>query len=75
MMTERQATARWPRGDMPRVKPVPFLAGVQSPPLRGEGHPGQDGLAVESPEMTLRWFSRRGAVSAPVWPGSAQAGA
>jgi hypothetical protein len=35
MMTERQATARWPRGDMPRVKPVPFLPGVRSPPLRG----------------------------------------
>jgi len=34
MMTGRQATGRWPRGDMPRVKPVPFLPGVRSPPLR-----------------------------------------
>jgi hypothetical protein len=34
MMTGRQATGRWPSGDMPRVKPVPFLPGVRSPPLR-----------------------------------------
>jgi len=24
-----------------------FLTGVRSPPLRGEGHPGQDGLPGE----------------------------
>jgi len=34
MMTGRQATGRWPSGDMSRVKPVPFLPDVQSPPLR-----------------------------------------
>jgi len=41
IITGRQATARWPRGDMPRVKPVPFLAGVRSPPLRGGGEAGE----------------------------------
>ena len=49
MMTERQATARWPRGDMSRVKPVPFLPGVRSPPLRG-GTQGKTALRGK-PEM------------------------
>ena len=49
IITERQATALWPSGDVPRVKPVPFLPGVRSPPLREVGHPGQDGLAGKGP--------------------------
>jgi len=50
MMTGRQATGRWPSGDMSRVKPVPFLPGVRSPPLQGD-NARQDGLMGESPEM------------------------
>jgi hypothetical protein len=47
------------------------ITGVQSPPLRG-------GLAQHGwpsggrPEMTRRWFPRRGAVSAPGWQGRTQ---
>jgi hypothetical protein len=36
IITERQATALWPSGDVPRVKPVPFLPGVRSPALQGD---------------------------------------
>jgi len=33
---------------------MPSFTGVRSPPLRGEGHPRQDGLAVEGSGMARK---------------------
>ena len=49
-----------------------LFAGVQSPPLRG-GLAQHGWPCGEKSEMTPRESSRRGAVSASVWQGRAQA--
>jgi hypothetical protein len=59
MMTGRQATARWPSRDMSRVKPVPFLPGVRSPPFRLGASPVRMALRGK-PQMTRKVVSSEG---------------
>jgi hypothetical protein len=47
---------------------------VRSPPLRGGGQPGSDGLAGKTRGQREGRFSRRDAVSAPGWQGRRRAG-
>jgi len=49
-----------------------LFAGVRSLPLRGVGHPGQDGLGEENPGITRKAFFSEGRTPCVrvAWPGS-----
>ena len=49
------------------------VAGVRSPPLRGVGKPGSDGLTGRTRRSRERRFSRRDALCASAWGGRTRA--
>ena len=67
--THGSARGRWPKGGQYWVWRNAFLAGVRSPPLRGEAEPCTESLAGKGRRWRERRFSRRDALRASAWHG------